>query len=251
MTHDLSAAALSIAVAVFVVAGLVKGVVGLGLPTLAMAMLALVMPTTHAAALLVVPSLVTNLLQLRPLRTLRPMLRRLGGMQAGICAGSLLGSWWLGPPTGRGATAALGVVLMLYAAWGLLGARLTVPAAAEKWLGPFAGASTGLVTAITGVFVVPAVPYLQALSLHKDELVQAMGVSFTVSTVALGIGLASQGVYSAAAAASSLAMLVPALAGMVLGQWLRSFLSARVFKTCFFAGLALLGAHMAAQGWRP
>jgi len=98
---------------------------------------------------------------------------------------------------------------------------------------------------------VPAVPYLQALSLQKDELVQAMGVSFTVSTVALGIGLASQGVYSAAAAASSLAMLVPALAGMVLGQWLRSFLSARVFKTCFFVGLALLGAYMAAQGWRP
>ena len=107
-----------------------------------------------------------------------------------------------------------------------------------------------MVTAITGVFVVPAVPYLQALGLQKDELVQAMGISFTVSTIALGLGLALQGVYSATTAASSLAMLAPALAGMAFGQWLRRLLSARVFRACFFVGLALLGAHMVAQGWR-
>lgn len=250
MTPDLSHLGLLITVGVFLIAGMVKGVVGLGLPTIAMALLALVMPTAQAAALLVLPSLVTNLLQLRPLRTLGPMLRRLSGMQAGVCAGSLLGSWWLGVPAGRGATAALGVVLILYAAWGLLGARMTVPPAAEKWLGPVAGATTGVVTAITGVFVVPAVPYLQALGLQKDELVQAMGISFTVSTIALGLGLALQGVYSATTAASSLAMLAPALAGMAFGQWLRRLLSARVFRACFFVGLALLGAHMVAQGWR-
>ena len=55
---------LTVAVAViaftFLVAGLVKGVVGMGLPTVAMGLLGLVMPPVQAAALLVVPSLVTT-----------------------------------------------------------------------------------------------------------------------------------------------------------------------------------------------
>ncbi|RYG55620.1 MAG: sulfite exporter TauE/SafE family protein, partial [Alphaproteobacteria bacterium] len=140
-------------------------------------------------------------------------------------------------------------VLILYAVWGLLGVRPTLSRATEKWLGPLVGATTGVVTAATGVFVVPAVPYLQALGLEKDELVQAMGISFTVSTLALGLGLAAQGVFSGATAASSLAMLVPAVAGMAFGQWLRGLLSPAVFRTCFFVSLMLLGTHMVIRGF--
>src|SRR3546814_5359652 len=64
--------------AVFLLAGVVKGVVGLGLPTISMALLALFMPPAPAAALLVVPSLITNLWQARPIHTLAPLLRRIG-----------------------------------------------------------------------------------------------------------------------------------------------------------------------------
>ena len=77
--------------AVFVLAGVVKGVIGLGLPTLSMALLALWMPPATAAALLIAPSLVTNLWQLQPWGGVPAMLRRLAGMQAGIVAGTLLG----------------------------------------------------------------------------------------------------------------------------------------------------------------
>ena len=51
----------------FLLAGFVKGVIGLGLPTVAMALLTLAMPPAEAAALLILPSLVTNLVQMRPL----------------------------------------------------------------------------------------------------------------------------------------------------------------------------------------
>jgi len=239
---------LLLALGVFLLAGTVKGVIGLGLPTVAMGLLALVMPPAEAAALLVVPSLVTNLMQLRPWSALPAMLRRLGGMQAGVCAGTLVGAWGLGAPAGEWAGVALGGALVAYAIWGLSGARLSMPAAAEAWAGPLVGALTGLVTAATGVFVLPAVPYLQALGLQRDELVQAMGVSFTVSTLALAVGLSAQGAYSMSTAASSLAMQLPALAGMALGRWLRCRLSPALFKTFFFVGLALLGAHMVVRG---
>lgn len=106
------------------------------------------------------------------------------------------------------------------------------------------GAVTGLVTAATGVFVIPAAPYLQALGLSRDELVQTMGLSFTVSTVALAAGLMLNGQYSAAALSGSALMLLPALAGMQAGQWLRQRLSPRRFRPCFMGALALLGAWM-------
>ena len=132
----------------FLLAGLVKGVVGLGLPTLAMALLALAMPPAQAAALLILPSLVTNVWQMRPWPTLAPMTRRLWPMQAGVVVGTLGGAWLLGAPAGAWAMQALGAALVVYGLWGLSGARVSqVPAGAERVLGPLVGAVTGLVTA--------------------------------------------------------------------------------------------------------
>ena len=48
----------------FFLAGLVKGVTGMGLPTVAMGLLGTMMPPVMAAALLIVPSFVTNAVQL-------------------------------------------------------------------------------------------------------------------------------------------------------------------------------------------
>ena len=239
---------LLLATVVFLLAGLVKGVVGLGLPTIAMALLALMMTPAQAAALLIVPSLVTNIWQIRPWRGLGPLMMRLAPMQAGVFAGTLAGAWLLGAPTGTWAVITLGVALIAYAGWGLRGARPTIGVAAQRWSGPIVGALTGVVTAATGVFVIPAVPYLQAIGLSRDELIQAMGVSFTVSTVALALGLYINHRYSAGALGMSVLMLVPALIGMQVGQRLRSRLSPDVFRTCFLVSLGLLGGYMVVQG---
>ena len=232
------------AAAVFLLAGTVKGVIGLGLPTVAMALLALWMPPAQAAALLIVPSLVTNIWQTGPRATFKPVLRRIGGMQAGIVAGTLGGALWLGVPGGAWASVALGLALVVYALWGLTGRQLHVPPGRERWLGPAVGAATGLVTAVTGVFAMPAVPYMQALGFQRDALIQAMGISFTTSTVVLAIGLAGNGGYPVSALGGSIAMLLPAIGGMALGTWLRKRLPVAVFRRCFLAGLALLGFYM-------
>ncbi len=238
------ATVLELGIGVFLLAGIVKGVVGLGLPTVAMALLALTMSPAEAAALLIVPSLLTNIWQMRPWSQLRPMLRRLAPMQGGVVLGTLAGAWLLGAPAGAWAKASLGVTLIAYAAWSLAGAQPRLRPATERWLGPLTGAVTGAVTAATGVFAVPAVPYLQALRLERDALIQAMGLSFTVSTVALAIGLYMNGRYSAATAGGSTLMLLPALIGMQLGQWLRQRLSPAVFRRCFLGSLLLLGLYL-------
>jgi hypothetical protein len=246
-----AAAAWLAVAAVFAAAGVVKGVIGLGLPTLSMALLALWMPPVQAAALLIVPSFVTNVWQLRPWSALGPVWRRVALMQLGIFAGTLGGALLFGAPAGAWATLALGVALIGYAAWGLAARPVRVSAGGERWLGPMAGALTGVVTAFTGVFVVPAVAYLQALNLPRDALIQAMGISFTTSTVALGIALAGHDNYSGALVGESLAMLIPALAGMAAGQWIRARLSLATFRRIFFVGLILLGLYMIGRQLAP
>lgn len=232
----------------FLLAGAVKGVIGLGLPTIAMGLLGLAMPPAQAAALLIVPSTLTNIWQLASGGHLRGLVKRLWPMLLMIFLGTLAGSVWLGISSGAWAVHALGAALLLYALVGLCLPPFSLRPGQEVWLGPVCGALTGLITAATGVFVIPAVPYLGALDLDRDERVQALGLSFTVSTVALAIGLAGQDALGGEALGASLLVLAPALLGMFVGQWLRQRISAQVFKRCFFIGLALLGAHLMING---
>ncbi|MEN0105071.1 MAG: sulfite exporter TauE/SafE family protein [Pseudomonas sp.] len=246
--QQLGLAASLLVLATFLLAGTVKGVIGLGLPTVAMGLLGLAMLPPQAAALLLVPSTVTNLWQLAFGGALWGLLKRLWPMLLLIVLGTGLGSWWLGLGSGRSMTRLLGAALLVYALSGLFLPTLQVPAAWERWLGPLCGLLTGIVTAATGVFVIPAVPYLQALGLPRNALVQALGLSFTVSTLALGAGLAWRGEVGGAELGASVIALLPALAGMLLGQWLRQCISAVVFKRVFFIGLGLLGLHLLLAG---
>jgi uncharacterized protein len=233
--------------AIFVLAGFVKGVIGLGLPTVAMGLLALVMTPAQAAALLVVPSFLTNVWQaMGP--ELIPLVRRLWPMLLGICVGVWAGGGLLTAAGGVRASIGLGAVLALYGVLGLTSVEFSVPARLEPWLSPLIGVITGIVTAATGVYMIPSAPYLQAIGLKTEGLVQALGLSFTVATVALATTLVQDGALQISVAGASVAALAPALLGMVLGQWVRARVRSETFRICFFAGSLLLGAHLALRG---
>ena len=231
----------------FLLAGIVKGVTGMGLPTLAMGLLGAVMPPVTAASLLIVPSFVTNVWQLFAGPSFASILRRLWLMMTGILIGTIAGSRLLASDNVKWTTAGLGAALVLYAAYTLLARQLSVPARAERWASPVVGFFTGLVTGGTGVFVVPAVPYIQTLGLSRDDLIQALGLSFTVSTIALAAGLASNGAFQVEHIAMSSLAVAPALFGMWLGQLLRQRISPATFRRWFLIFLILLGLELLAR----
>lgn len=234
--------------ATFLGAGVVKGVTGMGLPTVAMGVLGALLSPLAAASLLIVPSMVTNLWQLLAGPAFGALVRRLWPMMAASVAGTLAaGSLLTGGDT-RVTTLALGGTLVGYAIYTLLARPLRVPAGAERWLSPLVGLMTGVIAGGTGVFVIPAVPYLQALGLEKDDLVQALGLSFTISTLALAVGLAVRGAYQVDNLALSAMAVLPALIGMGAGQVLRRAVSPATFRRWFLIALALLGAEMVLRG---
>jgi uncharacterized protein len=229
----------------FVAAGLVKGVAGMGLPTVAMGLLGLAMAPAEAAAFLVIPSLVTNVWQFLSGPHRLVLLRRTWPMLLSICLATWAAAGLITGSDARRATAWLGAALVAYAATGLARIRLTVPERFEVWLSPAIGAATGVVTGATGVFAVPAVPYLEALGFEKDDLIQVLGLSFTTSTIALAVGLASRGALQVSSAGASAICTLPALLGMAIGQAIRARVNPATFRTVFLVGMLLLGADLA------
>jgi len=231
--------------AIFVLAGFVKGMIGMGLPTVAVGLLGLMMTPSQAAAILIVPSLITNVWQALAGGHLRAVAGRLWPMLIGICIGTWAGALWMPSANSGEATTWLGVALAVYAIFGLCNLHPKTARRHEGWVGVLAGAATGAISVSTAVFAIPGVPYVQSLGLDRDELVQSLGLFFTVATVALAVVLSHAGAINGGVAVPTLAALAGVLAGMVAGQKVRGLVSPKTFRLCFFIGLLLLGAHLA------
>ena len=230
---------------IFFGAGAVKGVLGMGLPTIAMGLLGLVMPVASAASLLTLPSLATNLWQAAAGPGIACVLRRLWLMQAGIVVGVALAPGLFPDRSEVFGRYLLGVCLVVYGVLGLMGWHPKRPPARwDKLAALLAGISTGIITGLTGVFVLPAVPYLQSLDLRKDAMAQALGLSFTTSTLALALILALQGHLTLVTSMASALVVVPAVLGMLMGQVIRGEMGEALFRRCFFIGLVLLGGSL-------
>lgn len=228
----------------FLIAGAVKGVIGLGLPTISLALLTVAIDLPSAMALLLVPSFVTNLWQALVGGHVKAVLIRLWPFLLMATVTVWLGATALSEVDHALLSALLGVLLVIYSAASLSGLRPSVTARQEIWLGPLAGFANGVLTGMTGSFVVPGVLYLQAIGLSREALIQAMGVLFTLSTLALAAALQSNALLNADLGLLSTAALIPAVVGMAIGQRLRQSLSEQRFRQVFFASLLLLGAYI-------
>ena len=177
-------------------------------------------------------------------------------MQVGLVGGVLAAALLVPSPPQALGQRLLGGCLLVYGGLGLFGRSplrwpaKTAPAMGLRMrllVGLLVGGLTGLVTGLTGVFVLPAVPYLQSFGLDKDRLSQALGLCFTTSTLALTAVLAWRGHLDRQASLASLLLIVPAVAGLWAGQALRATLSEAVFRRCFFIGLTVLGGGLLAR----
>lgn len=234
---------------VFLFAGVVKGVVGLGLPTISLGLMTIFMDIEEAMVLILWPTLLTNLWQACYGGNLVVLVRRLWPFLIAAMLTLGLGTFVLSKASEGVAELVLGFLLIAYGAPMLAGARLSVPKAWERLAGVFFGAANGLFSGFTGSLTVPGVMYLQALGLTRIELVQAMGLLFVTAAVALMVALGGFGLLTASGALVSVFMVPSALAGVIAGQAIRWRLSERAFKTAFFSVILALGLYLVPLGW--
>jgi len=228
-------------------AGAVKGVIGFGMPIVSLAMLAPVIGLKEAIIVMLVPSLVTNIWQGLTGGRLLELARRLWLLLGLACVAIWFSTAILVAFDGDALSVGLGLILILYASFALETPRVPSPGRHETWMSPVIGLLAGTSMGLTGTFVMPGTVYLQALGLGKDGLVQALGLSFVVTTLALAASLGGRATLPLDLMALSAGVMVPAMLGMVLGKKCRDRLPEALFRKIFFVALIIVGVWIVAK----
>ena len=251
---------------VFCLAGFVKGGIGLGLPTVSIGLMASWLPVEEAAGILIIPVILTNIWQAFFGTALRLIIKRLWTLQIALIIGSLLAAILIIGFDTVFAAALLGTMLAIFAILGLSGIQFQVSPKKEPILSPIIGFVTGLISGATAIFVIPVVPYLQAIDfgakpnhrdkisdsnlkvpdevLIKDALIQSLGITALVASIALAIGLRARGDLPVSVVLPGFIGTTTALIGMVLGRTVRNRMSLELFRRWVLIGLIGLGFSM-------
>ena len=235
---------LPVVYAVFFLAGCIKGAIGMGLPLVVVGVLTAIIGLPYAMALLLIPAFLTNVWQGLAGAHTGPLLRRFWTFFLPTMLFTLPGTMALARINVSYLTGLLGFMLIAFSLLNLTRPHLHVPRPWEPRLNPLMGVISGVLAGMTGAFTVPGVAYLQSTGLKRDELIQAMGILFTLSTVGLSVSLGSQNLLTAHLAYVSLSAVIPTIAGVYLGTRIRKRTSEQSFRLVFLIALTLLGIYI-------
>lgn len=239
---------IAVIAATFFVAGLVKGTLGMGLPTIVLGVLAAPLGLKEAIAFMLFPSLCANIWQGLAGGALAELLRRFWAFYLAAVFGIGIGVSILAGVREEVLLAALGLVLCIYTSLSLAGRSFPPPKPTrERWYSPLAGGLGGVMFGMTGVFIIPGILYLQALRLKRDLLIQAMGVSFLVITVGIAIFMTGHKLLTADHVMTSGLALLPMAAGIAIGMYCRTLISEDAFRRIILVALFISGLHLLAR----
>lgn len=232
----------------FLLAGAVKGIVGLGLPTVAVGLIVLFYDLHTALVLFLAPTFITNIWQATRGGFGRWLTQRLWLFFALAFIMVFWGAQALVQFNMALLTVILGGSLTLYAILGLKGLHLAISRRHEWWTGPLFGMANGISIGMTGTFAVPGIMFLQSIGLKRDQFVQALGILFCTSTLALSLALGNLQFLDERLGLYSLLAIAPALFGMELGIKLRRGFGETKFRRIFFFSNLTLGLTILARG---
>ena len=225
----------------FFLAGGIKGIVGLGLPTISLALLVVMFDLVTAIILTLIPSLVTNIWQALSRTGSAIILKRILPFLMMALIAIWLGAYILSSQDITLLTILLGVLLISYSLMSLFGFNFSISDKHKKWASVLLGTLNGSITGMSGVYIVPSVMYFQAIGLRRDEIVQAMGILFSLSSISMLLAYKQQNLLTMEQVILSLYALFPALIGMYYGKKIRTYLSETAFKKALFITLLFIG----------
>jgi len=233
-----------VAALAFALGGVVKGTVGLGLPTIGIALLATLVGLRDAIAITIVPLLITNLVQVWQGGSAKRLILRFGWLNAVAAIGLWIGTEILWSVDPRWLQVMLGCLLIFNAGLQFTRFAPRVPPRYEAGMTVPIGLTSGLVGGMTGSQGIVIALYLSALNLTKDEYVQAVGLSFFLTGLVWFAAIAAQGAITVGSLSASGVGLAAALIGMSLGRSIRDRLPTKRFRQAVFVILGLLGANL-------
>ena len=235
---------LTIVAGAFLFAALVKGVTGLGFSTTALPFLVYALGIKEALPLLIIPSITSNLIVMRDAGQFRPTALRFRWLYLAVAPGIVSGLWllnWLDP---MASSAVLGIALILYCMIAWLQPDFRLGRRVARTLEIPVGFATGLINGLTGSQVMPVLPFLLSLQLERNRFIQAINISFTLSSLVMAIGLWKLGLMTLQSVEVSLLGLVAVFIGVRFGSHVRHWLSPVAFRSAVLIILTALGVGL-------
>lgn len=245
---ELSAFTLAWVAASLAVAGLVKGIAGIGIPLVGVSLLSLVLSVPQAVALLPVPIIIANAWQAIAGGLFVQTCRRYALLILAMGAGTFAGGALLAYVREDVLLILLGLVILAFAGAEITRFRVRVPPHHQRLAGTAAGLVGGLLGGMSGVFGPPVIMFLASLGLRKEEFVATISTIYLATGFLLGAMLAGYGVAGGAELLWSALATLPLFAGLAVGQFTRRLVSESLFRKVLMALLVLIGLNLLRKG---
>lgn len=223
-------------------AGVIKGATGLGYASCALPFLVIAIGLRPAMAIVLVPAMATNFAVAITTGHFSELLRRFAPLYVAMVPGIGLGLGlllWMG--NSSVAASILGAVIIGYAILSLWGPRFVLSPQSARALQVPTGFANGMLTGLTGSQVMPLFPYMMALDLDPNRLVQAINLAVLLASTLLACGLFATSIMTPPLILASIAAIIPALLGVEIGRRLRGLIPPEQFRTCVLAILLVMG----------
>lgn len=244
MLQEVDWGSLAAILAVYLLGGFVKGALGFGLPLVAISLLPLVVPVDMALMLNAVVIPLSNLNQLLRAGRAGAAAKRFWPLGLGLAIGIPVGALLISAVTEAQLTLALGLVVVLFTVLSFVAPRLAVPAAAERPVGVGVGVGAGVVGAMTSANGPVFVMYLVGLKLERALYMATLAWLFLLTGLLISGAYWSLGWFTMERLMIGVLCLVPAFAGMWVGDWAANRLSAERFRMLVIVALFVLGVNL-------
>jgi uncharacterized membrane protein YfcA len=229
-------------------AGVVKGILAIGLPLVGMPLLTLIVELPTAIAILMVPLVLSNLLQAIEGRGTLAMLKRFWPLIICLIGGTFIGTALFAALERHVLLLIVGGLAITLATASILQPQVVIPRQKEAWLGPGIGLVAGVIGGMSTLFGPLLTVYVVGLKLSRDDFVKAISILFTIASVCLMLGGMTQGTASATDLTWSAVAMIPVYLGMLIGQRIRRYINPDRFRLLVLGVVWLTGANLIRMG---
>lgn len=228
--------------------GVVKGLISIGLPLVGLPLLMLAVDVPTAVNLLMVPIMLSNLVQAVDGPDTWAIFRRFLPIQLPLAIGTYLGTALLATLDQKVLLLAVGGFTVAFGVLGLLQPRLKLSPEVERWLGPPVGLVSGVIGGMSTLFGPVLTLFMVGLGLPPNVFVKAISILYTTAGAFLMISGTAHGTASASDMLLSAAGIIPVYGGMLIGQKMRDRLNAERFRFLVLLVVVITGANMIRTG---
>jgi len=231
-------------IAIYFLAGMVKGTLGLGFPTAAVAMFSLFVDARSAVAYVVIPMCVTNIWQIYRSGGVRDVCKRYWLLILTMMTAIAFASVVSAQVPIKLLTIILAFGISLFAILGLWKSAPLLPEKYDKAAQFLTGMFSGIMGGFAGVWAPLLITYLYSRRVSPVEFIQAVGVFLLLGSLVLLLGLVHSGVINTGNAPFSAFLVLPALLGFSIGEQLRAGLDRKTFEKYVLVFFLIIGLNL-------